>query len=101
MYKKIYIYIYSAQFLREIFGSTRQNRQGYSVQGKSTARRNAVSCHGIQDGNAIAIIRLVQGIRVERIGSMWRDRLHHPEGSQLDARAVLSTGKLTRRTVPK
>lgn len=30
---------------------------------------------------------------MERIGSMWWDRLRHPEGSQLDTRAVLPTGK--------
>jgi len=83
----------STQFLRKIFGSTRQNGERYSVQGESATRGNAISRHGIQDGNAIANVRLVQGIRVERTGSMWRDRLHHSKGSQLDARAVLSTGK--------
>lgn len=73
--------------------STRQNGQGYSVSSKSTAGGNAVPRDGVEAGNAVADVRLVQGIRAERPGPVRRDRFRHAKGSQLDARAWIATGR--------
>lgn len=82
--------------LREILDSTWQNREGDSVQGESTTGGNAVSCLGVQDGNGVADVRLVQGFRAKCSGSMRRNRVRYAKGSQLDARTWIAAGKLTR-----
>jgi hypothetical protein len=79
-----------------IFDSTRQNRQGNPISSESATGGNAVPRDGIQVGNAVANVRMVQRIRAERPGPVRRDRVRHAEGSQLEAHAWIATGRFTR-----